>query len=177
VLTGPLVMARDFGLSPPLCQGGRRTCCISTVGVNRVLTISNQFNTMDNKHSDRLAHGGDLTYRIIGLAMRVHRHLGPGLLESVYETCLCYELKRNDIPFRRQVSLPVAYEDISMDAGYVADVIVADEVIVEIKSAEAIIPIHQAQLLTYMRFMPCHIGLLINFNTISLTDGIKRCVI
>jgi GxxExxY protein len=124
-----------------------------------------------------LAYGGDLTYRIIGLAMRVHRHLGPGLLESVYEACLCYELKRNEIPFRRQVSLPVAYEEISMDAGYVADVIVADEVIVEIKSDEAIIPIHQAQLLTYMRFMPCHIGLLINFNTISLTDGIKRCVI
>lgn len=132
---------------------------------------------MDNEHVSNLAHGGDLTYRIIGLAMRVHRRLGPGLLENVYETCLCYELKRNEIPFRRQVTLPVMYDDVYLEAAYVADIVVADELILEIKSTECLLPVHQSQLLTYMRLMPCHIGLLLNFNTASLTDGIKRCVL
>lgn len=124
-----------------------------------------------------LAHGSDLTHSIIGLAMRVYRRLGPGLLESVYERCLCHEISRSDTPFRRQVALPVHYDDVSLDCGYIADIIVDDQLILELKSVERILPLHEAQLLTYLRLRSCHIGLLINFNTVSLTDGIKRCVL
>lgn len=124
-----------------------------------------------------LAHGGDLTYKIIGLAMRVHRHLGPGLLESIYEKCLCHELARAEIPFQRQASLPVTYDDVELDGAYLADVIVDKQVILELKSVEHILPLHEAQLLTYLRLSACRIGLLINFNTVSLTGGLKRCVL
>lgn len=124
-----------------------------------------------------LAHGGDLTYKIIGLAMRVHRRLGPGLLESIYEKCLCHELARAEIPFQRQASLPVTYDDVELDGAYLADVIVDKQVILELKSVEHILPLHEAQLLTYLRLSACRIGLLINFNTVSLTDGLKRCVL
>jgi GxxExxY protein len=124
-----------------------------------------------------LAHGGDTTKTIIGLAMRVHRRLGPGLLESAYEACLCHELCRAELPFRRQVSLRIRYDDVQLDCGYVADVIVRDEVLLELKSVERMLPLFQAQLLTYMRFAGCRVGLLINFNTVSLTDGLKRCVL
>ena len=132
---------------------------------------------MDILPPSKLVHGGDLTYRIIGLAMSVHRRLGPGLLESVYETCLCYELNRNNIPFQRQVPLSVMYDEVCLQSAYIADVIVADEVILKLKAVEGFLPVHQAQLLTYMRLSSCRIGLLINFNTASLTDGIKRCVL
>ena len=123
------------------------------------------------------AHGGDTTRRVIGLAMRVHRRLGPGLLESDYEACLCHELCRADVPFRRQVPLRVHYDGVQLDCGYVADIIVRDEVLLELKSVERILPLFQAQLLTYMRLAGCRIGLLINFKTVSLTDGLKRCVL
>jgi GxxExxY protein len=119
----------------------------------------------------------DLTYNIIGLAMRVHRHLGPGLLESVYEKCLCYELSQSPMPFRRQVPIPVRYNDTILDCGYVADIIVDDKVILELKAVERLLPIHDTQLLTYLRLAQCRVGLLINFNTVSLTDGIRRRVI
>ena len=132
---------------------------------------------MDGDGFSDLAHGSDLTYRIIGLAMRVHRRLGPGLLENVYETCLCYELKQEKIRFLRQINPPVVYDEVYLECAYVADIIVADQVILEIKSVEAVLPVHQAQLLTYLKLARCRIGLLINFNTISLTDGIKRCVL
>jgi GxxExxY protein len=124
-----------------------------------------------------LSHGGDITQRIIGLAMRVHRRLGPGLLESVYEACLCHELRRSDIPFQRQVRLPVFYDDVQLDCGYIADVMVRGEVLLELKAIERMLPLHEAQLLTYLRLSTCRIGLLINFNTVSLTDGIKRRVL
>ncbi len=123
------------------------------------------------------SNSSDLTRRIIGLAMRVHRRLGPGLLESVYERCLCHELDKAGLPFQRQVSLPVLYDDMPLDCGYVADVIVDGRVILELKAAERVLPLHKAQLLTYLRLSPCRIGLLINFNTVSLTDGIRRCVL
>ena len=119
----------------------------------------------------------DLTYRIIGLAMRVHRKLGPGLLESVYEKCLCHELTRTEIPFRRQVSLPVRYDSVLLDGGYTADVIVDDQVIVELKAVERVLPIHEVQLMTYLRLSGCRTGLLVNFNTVSLPDGIRRRVL
>ncbi|HXA25904.1 MAG TPA: GxxExxY protein [Acetobacteraceae bacterium] len=124
-----------------------------------------------------LVHGGDITHRIIGAAMRVHRRLGPGLLESVYEACLCHELRRAAIPFDRQVRLPVRYDGVTLDCGYVADIIVQATVVLELKSVEHIMPLHQAQLLTYLRLTDCRIGLLINFNTVSLTDGIRRYVL
>jgi GxxExxY protein len=127
------------------------------------------------EHSD--APGGELTYRIIGLAMRVHRRLGPGLLESVYEKCLCYELTRAEMLFQRQVPLPVHYDDVLLDTGYIADIIVGNQVILELKAVERLLPIHEVQLVTYLRLTECRIGLLINFNTISLTDGIKRRVL
>jgi GxxExxY protein len=127
--------------------------------------------------SDGSAPCADLTYRIIGLAMRVHRRLGPGLLESVYEACLCHELRQVQMPFRRQVGLPVMYDDVSLDCGYVADVVVQDEVLLELKSVERMLPLYKAQLLTYLRLSGCRAGLLINFNTVSLTEGIQRCVI
>jgi GxxExxY protein len=119
------------------------------------------------EHND--APGSELTYRIIGLAMRVHRRLGPGLLESIYEKCLCYELARAELQFQRQVPLPVHYDDTVLDTGYIADIIVANQVILELKAVERILPIHEVQLLTYLRITECRIGLLINFNTVSLT--------
>ncbi|MBV9249633.1 MAG: GxxExxY protein [Acetobacteraceae bacterium] len=108
--------------------------------------------------------------------MRVHRRLGPGLLESVYEKCLCYEFDRTALPYKRQVPLPVLYDDVRLNTGSVADLIVADEVVVELKSVERILPLHEAQLLTHLRLSSCRIGLLINFNTVSLADGIRRRV-
>jgi GxxExxY protein len=123
------------------------------------------------------APSSELTYRIIGLAMRVHRRLGPGLLESIYEKCLCYELVRAEIPFQRQVPLSVHYDDALLDCGYVADIIVDNRVILELKSVERLLWLHEVQLLTYLRLTECRAGLLINFNTVSLTDGIKRRVL
>lgn len=118
-----------------------------------------------------------LTHRVIGLAMRVHTRLGPGLLERAYEHCLCHELDRNGIAYARQVDLPVLYDDVALDCGYRADVIVADAVILELKSVDRILPLHEAQLLTYLRLSRCHIGLLLNFNTLSLKTGIRRRVL
>ena len=132
---------------------------------------------MDGDQKPGLAHGEDLTNRIIGAAMRVHRHLGPGLLESIYEACLCHELEKAAIPFQHQAPLPVIYDDVRLDCAYVADVIVAEQVILEIKSVERILPLHQSQLLTYLRLSPCRIGLTLNFNTTVLKNGIKRCVL
>jgi GxxExxY protein len=119
----------------------------------------------------------DLTHRIIGLAMRVHTRLGPGLLESVYHRCLCHELSRAEIPFNQQVQLPIRYDGVEIGSGYLADIIVQNKVILELKSVETLHPLHEAQLLTYLRLSTCRVGLLINFNTVSLTDGIRRRVI
>jgi GxxExxY protein len=124
-----------------------------------------------------MSPNGDLTYRIIGLAMRVHSRLGPGLLESVYHRCLCHELSRADIPFEQQVRLPIRYDGVEIDAGYVVDIVVQGEVILELKAVENLHPLHEAQSLTYLRLSTCRIGLLINFNTAPLTDGIRRRVI
>ena len=124
-----------------------------------------------------LAHGEDLTHRIIELAMRVHSRLGPGLLESVYHRCLGHELSQAGIPFGQQVRLPIRYDDIEIESGYLADIIVRGEVILELKAVEQLSSLHEAQLLTYLRLSSCRIGLLINFNTVSLTDGIRRRVL
>ncbi|HWE74488.1 MAG TPA: GxxExxY protein [Stellaceae bacterium] len=114
---------------------------------------------------------------MIGLAIEVHRHLGPGLLESAYEECLCFELKQAAIPFARQVALPVRYKGISLDCGYRMDVLVANELVVEIKAVERIIPIFEAQMLSYLRLSGHKIGLLMNFHSVLLKDGIRRFVL
>ena len=124
-----------------------------------------------------LVLNSELTHGIIGLAMRVHRRLGPGLLEAAYEACLCYELDRAGIAFRRQALLSLEYEGVRLDWGYIADIIVDEQVILEIKSVERTLPVHEAQLLTYLKVGQCSVGLLINFNTVSLTDGITRRVL
>ncbi len=126
---------------------------------------------------NQTAQENELTYRIIGLAMRVHRRLGPGLLEGVYEHCLCYELTEAEMPFQRQARVPVHYGNALLDCGYVADIIVREQVVLELKAVEHLLPIHEVQLLTYLRLTGCRVGLLINFNTVSLTDGIRRRVI
>ena len=119
----------------------------------------------------------DLTHRIIGLAMRVHTRLGPGLLESAYERCVCHEFDQNALVYARQVELPLDYDGVQLDRGYRADIIVDNAVILELKSVEHILPLHEAQLLTYLRLSRCRIGLLLNFNTRSLRDGIQRRVL
>ena len=117
-----------------------------------------------------------LSRDIIAAAIEVHRELGPGLLESSYEECLCHELKTRGITYERQKSLPVSYKDVRLDCGYRMDVVVDNLVIVEIKAVESMLPIHTAQLLTYLKLANFKLGLLINFNTPQLRQGIKRVV-
>ena len=119
---------------------------------------------------------GDLTEQVIELAIEVHRHTGPGLLESLYEQCLCHELREADIPFERQVAVPVVYKDTRIGQGFRADIAVAREVILEIKSVAAILPVHELQLLTYLRMSGLRVGLIMNFNARRMTEGIRRYV-
>lgn len=118
-----------------------------------------------------------ITETIIGAAIEVHRVLGPGLLESSYEECLCRELTLRRLPFERQRPLPVEYKGVHLDCGYRLDVLVADAVVVEVKTVERVLPIHEAQLLTYLRLGGWKVGLLINFNVPVLKRGIRRCVL
>ena len=113
---------------------------------------------------------------IIGAAIEVHRELGPGLLESAYEACLAFELIDRGMRIEQQKSLPVTYRGIQLDAGYRLDLLVEDAIIVEIKAVDQLAPIHQAQLLSYLKLSSCHVGLLINFNVKVLKQGIKRVV-
>jgi GxxExxY protein len=115
-----------------------------------------------------------LTGKIIGAAIEVHKNLGPGLLESAYEECLCYELSSLGIRYQRQVKLPVRYKEVDLDCGYRMDLVVEDQILVELKSIETLMPIHEAQLMTYMKRASLKIGLLINFNVDILKHGIRR---
>jgi GxxExxY protein len=124
-----------------------------------------------------LSHETGVSPRVIGLAIDVHRHLGPGLLESAYEECLCFELNQAGIAHRRQVALPIVYKDIRLDCGYRMDIVVENELIVEIKAVERILPIHEAQMLTYLRLSRLRAGLLMNFNSVVLKDGLQRFVL
>ena len=119
----------------------------------------------------------DLTQKVIGACIEVHRELGAGLLESAYEECLCCELSLRNIPFERQVSLPVTYKGIKLDCGYVMDLIVDQKVLLELKAVDEIHPVFEAQLLTYLRLTSMRVGLLVNFNVPVLKDGIKRRVL
>jgi GxxExxY protein len=118
-----------------------------------------------------------LSGKIIGCAIEVHKLLGPGLLESAYEECLVYELSRLGIQVARQRPVPVVYKEIKLDCGYRLDLLIAGEIIIEIKSIDGLAPIHEAQILTYMKFSKIRTGLLINFNVTSLRQGIKRFVL
>lgn len=131
---------------------------------------------MVQDHSPKLMDAA-LTKDIIGAAIEVHRHLGPGLLESAYEICLCHERACRKINFRRQVDVPVLYKGVGLDCGYKIDVLVEEKVVLELKAVEAILPVHEAQLLTYLRLSEKRLGFLMNFHVSRMTAGIKRRVL
>jgi GxxExxY protein len=118
-----------------------------------------------------------LSKAIIGAAIEVHRQLGPGLLESAYEECLAYEFSLRDLPFERQKPVPVIYKTARLDCGFRLDFLVDRLVVVELKAVDRLAPIHQAQMLTYLKLTECRLGLLLNFNVIMLREGIKRVVL
>ncbi len=113
---------------------------------------------------------------ILDLSIEVHKNLGPGLLESVYETCLCKELDLKGINYKKQLSLPVNYKGFQLDADFRIDILVEKEIIVELKAVDVLLPVHEAQLLTYLKLANKRIGLLINFNVPKLVDGFKRMI-
>lgn len=129
---------------------------------------------LNNEHA--VERVNSLTESIIGCAIEVHRAIGPGLLESAYEECLCYELAQNGLSFQRQVPLPVIYKGVKLDCGYKLDIIVENAVIIELKAVDRIIAIHEAQLLSYLRMLDLRVGLILNFHSSVLKDGIKRIV-
>ncbi len=118
----------------------------------------------------------EITEKIIGAAIEVHKHLGPGLLESSYEECLFYEIKKSGLLVGRQLALPLIYKEVKLDAGYRIDLMVENKVILEIKSVEAINDVHRAQLMTYLKLSGCKVGMLMNFNVTRIMDGIQRFV-
>lgn len=134
------------------------------------------FSVPQNKNARPLLEK-ELTDKIIGAAIEVHRNLGPGLLESAYQVCIEHESRLRCIPFEHLVKLPLNYKGIDLDAGYVIDLIYDNRVVVELKAVERVIPVHEAQLLTYLRLTGIRVGLLINFNVPVLKDGIYRRVI
>ena len=119
----------------------------------------------------------ELSHAVIGAAIEVHRCLGPGLLESAYQQCMCHELTLRHISFRKEVDLPVRFKGILLDCGYRMDLVVEDLIVVELKAVERLLPIHEAQLLTYLRLSGMRVGLLINSNVPVLTDGVIRRVL
>jgi len=137
----------------------------------------NILTTESQRHRDHEEQKDPQTSAIIGAAIEVHRQLGPGLLESAYEECLCHELHLRGLAFERQVALPVSYKGLQLDCGYRIDLIVEREVVVELKAVEKILPIHEAQLLTYLKISGKHVGLLINFDVPLLTQGIIRRIL
>jgi GxxExxY protein len=116
----------------------------------------------------------EITEQVIGACIEIHRQLGPGLLESAYEECLCFELSQRGIRFERQKPLPVKYKSVNLDCGYRLDLVIEGKIILELKTVEHLLPIHEAQLLTYLKLSGLTLGLLINFNVPVLKNGIKR---
>ena len=113
---------------------------------------------------------------IVDSAIRIHTRLGPGMLEGAYEACIEYELNKRSLAVKKQVPMPLRYEDLALDVGYRLDLIVEDSVVIELKTVQQLLPIHKAQLLTYLRSGDFRLGFLLNFNTIHMRDGIKRIV-
>ena len=134
--------------------------------------------TAENAEKRRAITAGynEIGEKIIGAAIRVHSALGPGLLEGVYEICLCHELTKAGLRIQRHVPLPVSYDGVSLEIGYRLDILVADTVVVEIKAVESVIPLHLAQLLGYLKLGKFKLGYLLNFNVVKLRDGIRRLV-
>lgn len=118
-----------------------------------------------------------LSYKIIGCAYEVHKTLGPGLLESTYEACLCYELNKLGIKHEKQKELSIQYKDTMLENGYRIDILVENEIVIELKSVETLLPIHTAQIMTYLKLSKKKLGLLINFNTTNLQSGIRRYIL
>ncbi|MGA2052915.1 MAG: GxxExxY protein [Opitutales bacterium] len=118
----------------------------------------------------------DLCHRVIGAAIEVHRHLGPGLLESAYETCLAHEIRSQGLQVETQLALPVSFKGLKLDASYRLDLIVEHILIIEVKAVEELHPVHTAQVLTYLKLIQLSLGLIINFNVPVLKDGLKRVV-
>jgi GxxExxY protein len=118
----------------------------------------------------------ELSKIVFNCALKVHQHLGPGLLESPYEECLYYELMKTGLDIQKQKALPLVYEEVKLDIGYRIDIIIENKLILEIKSVEALNDIHFAQLLTYLKLTNCKLGMLINFNVLLIKNGIKRVV-
>ena len=127
--------------------------------------------------SDKYLKFSELSYRVIGCAMEVHRVLGPGLLESAYQRCLAYEFDNRGIAYKAEYPLPVSYKAIDLDCGYRLDFFVEDRIVLELKSVEKLLPIHEAQLLTYMKLISVKEGLLLNFNALRLKSGLKHFVL
>jgi GxxExxY protein len=119
----------------------------------------------------------ELSHRIIGCAIEVHRELGPGLLESSYQNCLAREFDLNGIPYRRELSLPVIYKGLRIESGYRIDLLVGDEILLELKAVSELSSVHEAQILTYMKLAGIHHGFLINFNVTRLKDGLRSFVL
>jgi GxxExxY protein len=166
-------------------MGGAEVAVIQTAGASFLLvSASGEGGAMELKRevARRTREAGakvlhqELSWEIAGSAMKVHSALGPGLLESVYEECLCHELTKSGISFRRQVATPVQYDGIQLDCGFRLDLLVHEVVIVEIKAVEKILPVHESQLLTYLKITGHELGILINFNVRHLRDGIHRRV-
>ena len=138
---------------------------------------SQLFKHHEDHEGPRRLRFDELSKRVIGCAIEVHRTLGPGLLESTYEQCLAHELKCAGISFKLQYPLPVNYNGVKLDCGYRVDLFIDNKIIFEFKSVDKVLPIHQAQLLTYMKLAGIKIGLLMNFNVRFMKDGIKRMVL
>lgn len=129
---------------------------------------------MDDHRDTETQRINQLTEKVIGQCIEVHRGLGPGLLESAYERCLCFELSIAGLKFERQVRLPVVYKDIKLECGYVMDIVVENILVLELKAVERLMPVHEAQLLSYLKLANKPIGLLLNFHVPVMKDGIKR---
>jgi GxxExxY protein len=168
---------RSRGFAQELCSGtgplpGFLTILVCAVSVPWRHEGATPRGQLDDGDKTMLAE--DLTGRIIGCAMRVHSVLGPGLLESAYKVCLIHELKRSGLEVKKEIPLRLKYDEVILDAGYRLDILVEDTVVVEVKAVSALAQIHKAQLISYLRLGGFPIGLLINFNVVHLSDGVKR---
>lgn len=132
---------------------------------------------MSTEFTDNTLVDNKLTEKVIGCAIKVHTELGPGLLESAYEECFYFELKKSGIHVEKQKPLPLKYYDVILDCGYRVDLFIENKLIVEIKSCESLSDVHKAQVLTYLKLSGCKLGLLINFNVTKLVNGVKRLIL
>jgi GxxExxY protein len=146
------------------------------IGCIRKIPFTAEHAEIAEKYMEEKDKLDEISRRIIGAAIEVHRHLGPGLLESAYEACLAYELRQIGLRVEQQRPLPVVYKDVTLDCGYRLDLVVEDSIVIEVKAVEQLARIHDAQLLSYLRLSGLRVGLLMNFHSRVLKDGLKRIV-